>query len=70
MRGDLTVFQNLYYNAMVRLPTTTPQADRLKHVQNCIKVLGLEKVQDVIVGTPEQRGISGGQKKRVNSVAA
>jgi hypothetical protein len=30
------------------------------------QVLGLEKVQDVIVGTPESRGISGGQKKRVN----
>jgi len=66
VRADLTVFQNLYYNAMVRLPSTTPKADRLKHVQNCIKVLGLEKVQDAIVGSPERRGVSGGQKKRVN----
>jgi ABC-type multidrug transport system ATPase subunit len=41
-------------------------ADKLKHVQNSIKVLGLEKVQNNIVGSPERRGVSGGQKKRVN----
>lgn len=66
VRADLTVFQNFYYNAMVRLPASIPTSARLKHVQNTIKVLGLGKVQNNIVGTPEKRGISGGQKKRVN----
>ena len=39
VRSELSVFQNLYYNALVRLPSTTPMSDKLKHVQNSIKVL-------------------------------
>ena len=30
------------------------------------QVLGLLKVQNALVGNPEKRGVSGGQKKRVN----
>ena len=30
------------------------------------QVLGLSKVQNSLVGSPEKRGVSGGQKKRVN----
>ena len=29
-------------------------------------MLGLSKVQNSLVGSPEKRGVSGGQKKRVN----
>ena len=29
-------------------------------------MLGLGKVQNSLVGSPEKRGVSGGQKKRVN----
>ena len=66
VHGNLTVFQNLYYNAVTRLPAAMPLAEKKAHVQHCIKVLGLEKVQNALVGTPEKRGVSGGQKKRVN----
>jgi len=63
---SMTVFQNLYYHALLRLPASIAHEEKVKHVQHVVKVLGLEKVQDSIVGSPEARGISGGQKKRVN----
>jgi len=66
VHGDLTVFQNLYYHGKLRLPSTTSHKEIMKHVEHCISVLGLGKIQDKVVGTPEKRGISGGQKKRVN----
>lgn len=66
VHANMTVFQNLYYHALLRLPASTPHEQKVAHVQHVIKVLGLGKVQDHIVGCPERRGISGGQKKRVN----
>jgi len=63
---NLTVFQNLYYHAMLRLPADKPHAEKLHLVQQVVHVLSLEKVQNVVVGNEENRGISGGQKKRVN----
>jgi ABC-type glutathione transport system ATPase component len=32
-----------------------------------IRVLGLEKCQDVVIGSESMRGVSGGQAKRVNA---
>ena len=115
VHSDLTVFQNLYYNAMLRLPKQVDVAAKLAHVQDCINVLvstarlvsraqpphtcvwwpaggegvrvrsessqtagtspffvfassiqGLAHIQNDLVGSPEKRGVSGGQKKRVN----
>jgi len=66
VHGDLTVYQNLYYHGKLRLPANTTNEEFLTHVANCISVLGLVKIQNKLVGTPEKRGVSGGQKKRVN----
>lgn len=66
MHGDLTVHQNLYYNAQLRLPAATKAERVLEHVNQTLKVLGLAHIAHSIVGDPERRGISGGQKKRVN----
>ncbi len=63
---DLTVFQNLYYNAIARLPSHVSIEEKKKHVQQVINVLGLSHIQNHIVGSAKKRGISGGQKKRVN----
>lgn len=40
--------------------------DKVLIVERVIKSLGLEAVRDSVVGTVEKRGISGGQRKRVN----
>eukprot|EP00475_Leptophrys_vorax_P043971 TRINITY_DN8649_c0_g1_i2.p1 TRINITY_DN8649_c0_g1~~TRINITY_DN8649_c0_g1_i2.p1 ORF type:complete len:802 (+),score=209.56 TRINITY_DN8649_c0_g1_i2:52-2457(+) len=63
---DLTVRENLYFNALLRLPTTFSYAKKEAIVDNVIKLLQLGRVQDTIVGSVVRRGISGGQRKRVN----
>jgi ABC-type multidrug transport system ATPase subunit len=35
-------------------------------IENCLDLLGLRDVQHVLVGDENTRGISGGQRKRVN----
>jgi hypothetical protein len=40
--------------------------DRVFAVERAIWALGLESIRDARVGTVERRGISGGQRKRVN----
>ena len=64
--ADLTVFQNLYYNALLRLPRKLSEVQKRRHVQSVINALGLSHIQNHLVGSPSRRGISGGQKKRVN----
>jgi ABC-type multidrug transport system ATPase subunit len=63
---DLTVRQNLVYNAMLRLPNTMSQQQKMAIVDDVIVILALGHIQDSIVGSVEARGISGGQRKRVN----
>jgi ABC-type multidrug transport system ATPase subunit len=43
-----------------------PQCDRVLVVERIIAALGLGPIRDSLVGTVEKRGISGGQRKRVN----
>ena len=43
-----------------------PKEDKKGVVQRVIGSLGLEPVRNSLVGTVEKRGISGGQRKRVN----
>lgn len=66
MHANLTVYENLIYSAELRLPASTAADTRLSHVGDVIKTLGLNHVRDSVVGSAEARGISGGQKKRVN----
>jgi ABC-type multidrug transport system ATPase subunit len=63
---DLTVRENLLFNALLRLPKTMAYSKKEAIVNHTIKLLQLEKVQNSIVGSVEKRGISGGQRKRVN----
>jgi ABC-type multidrug transport system ATPase subunit len=43
-----------------------PQRDKVLTVERVIDSLGLETIRNSMVGTVEKRGISGGQRKRVN----
>ncbi len=62
---DLTVFQNLYYNALLCFDNLSKfQIFRL--VLRTLQNLGLYEIKDMKVGSPLNKKISGGQRKRLN----
>ncbi|GKU91684.1 hypothetical protein SLEP1_g5518 [Rubroshorea leprosula] len=66
VHGNLTVEENLWFNAKCRLSAGLSKPDKVLIVERVIESLGLQMVRDSLVGTVEKRGISGGQRKRVN----
>ncbi|XP_047322682.1 ABC transporter G family member 28-like [Impatiens glandulifera] len=66
VHGNLTVEENLWFSARCRLPADLPKMEKVLVVERVIESLGLQSVRDSMVGTVELRGISGGQRKRVN----
>ncbi|KAH9617762.1 hypothetical protein KSS87_010598 [Heliosperma pusillum] len=66
VHGNLTVEENLWFSARCRLSTHLPRAHKVLIVERVIMNLGLQEVRNSLVGTVEERGISGGQRKRVN----
>jgi serine/threonine protein kinase/ABC-type multidrug transport system ATPase subunit len=63
---DLTVYQALYYTARLRLPADFSESEIRNRIDQVLKQLGLEATRNVLIGSPEKKGISGGQRKRVN----
>lgn len=62
---DLTVYQNLYYNA--ELCFKDYDEEKLnKLVAQTLHSLGLYEIRNVMVGSPLNKKISGGQRKRLN----
>jgi ABC-type multidrug transport system ATPase subunit len=43
-----------------------PAAQQRAIVEDVLEILDLQRIRNSVVGSPEKRGISGGQKKRVN----
>ncbi|XP_028788979.1 ABC transporter G family member 24 isoform X2 [Neltuma alba] len=66
VHGNLTVEENLWFSANCRLSAESSKADKVVVVERVIEFLGLHSVRNSLVGTVEKRGISGGQRKRVN----
>ncbi|KAK9755609.1 hypothetical protein RND81_01G037600 [Saponaria officinalis] len=66
VHGNLTVEENLRFSARCRLPYDLSKPDKVLIVERVIEALGLQAIRDSMVGTIEKRGISGGQRKRVN----
>ncbi|KAL3518409.1 hypothetical protein ACH5RR_020998 [Cinchona calisaya] len=66
VHGNLTVEENLWFSARCRLQADLPKPEKVLVVERVIESLGLQPVRDSLVGTVEKRGISGGQRKRVN----
>ncbi|KXS17515.1 P-loop containing nucleoside triphosphate hydrolase protein [Gonapodya prolifera JEL478] len=63
--GTLTVKETFFYAAKLSLPASLTNSELTKLVDETIQQLGLQKVSDNLIGNPIQRGISGGQKRRV-----
>ncbi|XP_074303484.1 ABC transporter G family member 28 isoform X2 [Silene latifolia] len=66
VHGNLTVEENLWFSARCRLSAALSKAEKVLVLERVIESLGLQGVRDSLVGTLEKRGISGGQRKRVN----
>ncbi|HEX3008243.1 MAG TPA: ATP-binding cassette domain-containing protein [Bacteroidales bacterium] len=62
---ELTVFENLYYNAKLCFDNHTDDEIR-KMVNELLVSLGLFENKDMKVGSPLNKKISGGQRKRLN----
>ncbi|KAI9335097.1 hypothetical protein BDR26DRAFT_805095 [Obelidium mucronatum] len=66
MIEELTVKENIWYSARTRLPGSWSNKDVDEHVENILKALNLSHVAHKRIGNVLERGISGGQRKRVN----
>ena len=62
---ELTVFQNLFYNAKLCFGRKSDK-EITKMVYKLLHDLGLYETKDLKVGSPLEKTISGGQRKRVN----
>ncbi|MFM8413723.1 MAG: ATP-binding cassette domain-containing protein [Planctomycetota bacterium] len=66
LHADLTVWQALWYAARLRLPRDMADEEIARRIRQVLGQLGLEGTEDTRVGDQRKRGISGGQRKRVN----
>ena len=66
MIRSLTVRDIITFSARYRLPSHLTRADIDQRVTECLYELGIPHVQHSIIGDELTRGISGGQRKRVN----
>jgi len=66
MHDDLTVKETLLMYSGLRLPSTLTRAQRIAIVADVMAVLDIREISHAVIGSVEKRGISGGQRKRVN----
>ncbi len=62
---ELTVYENLYYNAKLCFDCYS-QRELENAVNSMLQNLGLFEIKDIQVGTPLNKKVSGGQRKRLN----
>ncbi|BDS06925.1 ABC transporter ATP-binding protein [Oceaniferula spumae] len=65
--GELTVAESLYYSTRYRVPDSVSNEQIKRKVAEVCEVLGLdERIRGTLIGSPEKKTLSGGQRKRVN----
>jgi len=62
---ELTIYQNLYFNAKLCFDNLTEE-EIVTRVDSVLKNLGLYEIRNIQVGSPLNKKISGGQRKRLN----
>ncbi len=62
---DLTVYDNMYYNAKMSFDNLSEVAIAEK-IESVLHMLGLYEIRNLKVGSPLNKKISGGQRKRLN----
>jgi ABC-type multidrug transport system ATPase subunit len=64
--GSLTVNETLRFSAKLALPRTVTSSDVQARIQQLARSFGLQNQSQTLIGTPLQKGLSGGQKRRVS----
>jgi ABC-type multidrug transport system ATPase subunit len=64
--ATLTVKETLYYSAWTRVPALKTHEQIEERVNTLLKMMGIDHVQNSIVGNALTKGISGGQMKRLS----
>ena len=67
--GSLTVYESLAFAAKLAIPGNLNSRERRKRAEEMLRDFGLVSVKDTKIGTPLQKGISGGQKRRVTTAS-
>jgi len=62
----LTVEEIMEYSAVTRVSSDISNEELKCHVEEVVQLLNLDRIRDSIIGDEDVRGISGGQRKRVN----
>ena len=62
----LSVRETLTFTAELRMPADTPASLHASRVAEVIQLLGIDKAADNQVGSPMQKTISGGERRRLN----
>jgi ABC-type multidrug transport system ATPase subunit len=64
---ELTVYEALYYSSKLRLSKDLSDDEINRRVNDVLEELGIAETKDILIGSPDTaKGISGGQRKRVN----
>jgi len=64
--SSLSARETFFYAAKLRLPPSLTNTQRNQRVEEVLKLLSLESCSETRIGNVDQRGISGGQRKRVS----
>lgn len=62
----LTVTETLVFTALLRLPKDFTSQEKVMHAEAVINQLRLTRCKNIIIGGPNLRGVSGGERKRVS----
>ena len=64
---ELTVYEALFYSSKLRLSSDLSNDEINKRIDDVLKELGIYNTKNVVIGSADtKKGISGGQRKRVN----
>lgn len=65
LMSSLTVYETILYSALLRLPKNMSVAAKKYRVLETMEELGILGIKDTRIGNEGERGISGGEKRRV-----
>lgn len=66
LMSTLTVFETVLYSALLRLPRSMSETEKVTRVMGTLEELGIAGIAGKRVGGSGKRSISGGEKRRVS----